>query len=49
MKQLESVLDIAAYVVRKALKNFVTKGYITYIKLKPIEVSISESLSGELK
>ena len=49
MKELESVLEITEYVVRKALKTLVDKGYVTYTKLKPIEVSISDLLSDELK
>ncbi|MGJ7920637.1 Fic family protein [Neobacillus sp. LXY-4] len=49
MKELESVLEVTEYVVRKSLKNLVAKGYVTNIKLKPIEVAISSLLSDVLK
>lgn len=48
MKELESALEVTEYVVRKSLKNFETKEFVTNIKLKPIEVAISPILSNIL-
>ena len=48
-KELEMGLERTDYVIRKELKILEGQGYITFIKQRPIEVSLSDKLENLLK